>query len=86
MITREAEINLQANDDEEKARLTLAKLLLDPELRDPPETPVYQKIAAGAAEMDADGTRLSLIARHFGVDPKTVMKAIAWFHVGRSGS
>ena len=56
------------------------------ELRDPPETPVYQKIAAEAAEMDAGGACIPLMARQFGVDPKTVMKAIAWFHVGRPGS
>ena len=52
------------------------------ELRDPPVTPVYQTIAAEAAEMDVGGACILLIARHFGVDPKTVMKAIAWFHVG----
>ena len=65
---------------------TLAELPLDVELRDLPITPVYQKIAAEAAEMDADGARISLMARHFGVDDKTVKKAIAWFHVGRSRS
>ena len=56
------------------------------ELRDLPPTPVYQKIAAEAAEVDVGGACISLMARHFGVDPKTVMKAIAWFHVGRQGS
>ena len=55
---------------------------MDIELRDPPKTPVYQKIAAEAARMDAEGVRIALIARHFGVDPRTAMKAIAWFHVG----
>ena len=54
----------------------------DAELRDPPATRVYQKIAAEAAAMDAAGACIALMARHFGVDPKTVMKAIAWFHVG----
>ena len=45
--------------------------------------PLYQKIAAEAVQMDAEGAGISLMARHFGVDPKTVMKAIAWFRVGR---
>ena len=56
------------------------------ELRDPPVTPVYQKIAAEAAALDAAGARISLMARHFGVDGRTVKKAIAWFHVGCPGS
>ena len=48
--------------------------------------PVYQKIAAEAAEMDAEGTHISLIARHFDVDPNTVKKAIAWFYPLGPGS
>ena len=63
---------------------------LDPlfraELRDPPAMPMYQKIAAEAAGMDAAGPRISLMARHFSVDAKTVQKAIAWFHVVGEGS
>ena len=53
---------------------------LEVELRDPPTTPVYQQIAAEAVEMDADGTPISLISSHFGVDPNTAKKAIAWFY------
>ena len=53
------------------------------ELREPPVTPLYQKIAAEAVQMDAQGASTSLMARHFGVAPKTVAKAIAWFHLGR---
>ena len=65
---------------------TLAALPLEVELRDPPETPVYQRIAAEAAEMDADGARISLMARHFGVNANTVKKAIAWFYVVGQGA
>ena len=53
------------------------------ELREPPVTPLYQRIAAEAVRMDPQGASTSLMAHHFGVDPKTVTKAIAWFHVGR---
>ena len=58
---------------------TLVDHVVDFELRDPPDTPVYQQIAVEAVEMDAAGTRISLMARHFGVDARTVKKAIAWF-------
>ena len=64
---------------------TVAALPLEVELRDQPETPVYQKIAEEAAEMDAQGTRISLMACHFGVDLSTVKKAIAWFYERRAG-
>ena len=64
---------------------TLLDYVFDFEVRDPPTTPVYQKIAAEAAGMDAQGTRISLIARHFDVDGRTVKKAIAWFHVCGAG-
>ena len=47
---------------------------------------MYQKIAAEAAGMDADGACISLMAQHFGVDGGTVKKAFAWFNVGRSES
>ena len=33
---------------------------------------MYEKIAAEAAQMDADGARISLMALHFGVDGRTV--------------
>ena len=41
---------------------------LEVELRDPPTTPVYQRIAAEAAAMQDEGVRVAAIARHFGVD------------------
>jgi len=43
-------------------------------------TPVYQRIAAEAAEMQARGARVAVIARHFGVDHHTAAKAVRWFH------
>ena len=36
--------------------------------------------------MDAGGACISLMARHFGVDPKTVQKAIDWFYERGPGS
>ena len=45
-----------------------------------------QQIAAEAAELDAEGTRISLMARHFEVDPLTVKKAIACFYECGTGS
>ena len=49
------------------------------ELRDLPETPVYQRIAAEAAGMQDRGVTVAAIARHFGVDDHTAGKAIRWF-------
>lgn len=40
--------------------------------------PVYLEIVAQAAEPDVEGTRISLMVRHFGVDLNTVKEAIAW--------
>ena len=58
---------------------TLARLSLDVEQRDPIITPVSQVIASEAAELRARGETFSAIARHFGVTPKTVKKALRWF-------
>ena len=41
--------------------------------------PVYQRIAAQAAEMRAAGVALHAIAEHFGVDGHTAAKAVRWF-------
>ena len=49
------------------------------ELRDPPETPVCQRIAAEATQMRAAGGTVKAIRLHFGVDHHTVEKAIRWF-------
>ena len=54
-------------------------LPLEVELRDPPTVPVYQKIAAQAAEMWAQGVPFRTIAEHFGVDHHTAAKAVWWF-------
>ena len=58
---------------------TLAAVRLAVELRDPPETPVYQRIAAEATQMRAAGGTVKAIRVHFGVDHHTVEKAIRWF-------
>ena len=58
---------------------TLARLSLDVEQRDPIITPVSQVIASEAAELRVRGETFSAIARHFGVTPKTVKKALRWF-------
>ena len=58
---------------------TLAALAVEVELRDPPTTPVYQRIAAEATEMRAAGGTVKAIRLHFGVDHHTVEKAIRWF-------
>ena len=58
---------------------TLARLSLDVEQPDPIITPVSQVIALEAAELRASGETFSAIARHFGVTPKTVKKALRWF-------
>ena len=58
---------------------TLAALSVEVELRDPPTTPVYQRIAAAAVGMRDRGVTVAAIARHFGVDDHTAGKAIRWF-------
>ena len=58
---------------------TLATLPVEVELRDPPTTPVYQRIAAEAAGMRDQGVTVAAIGRHFGVDDHTAGKAIRWF-------
>ena len=65
---------------------TLAWWLFEVNLDRVVPVPVYQKIAAEAAEMDAQGARISLMAQHFGVNANTVKKAIAWFYVLGPGS
>ena len=50
------------------------------ELRDPPQTPVYQRIAVQAAEMRAGGAAFHAIAEHFGVDDHTAADAVRWFY------
>ena len=50
------------------------------ELRDPPQTPVYQRIAAQAAEMRAGGAGFHAVAEHFGVDDHTAADAVRRFH------
>lgn len=42
--------------------------------------PVYQRIAAEAAEMRACGVCMSAVAEHFAVDDHTAAKAVRWFH------
>ena len=59
---------------------TLAALPVKVEFRLEPKIPVYQQIAAEAAEMRAGGAPFRAIAEHFGVDDHTVAKAIRWFH------
>ena len=59
--------------------LTVAHVPLEAELTAPVETPVYQSIAARAAEMRDAGVRVSAIAKHFGVDHHTADKALGWF-------
>ena len=58
---------------------TLAALPIQVELRDRPATPVYQRIAAQAAEMRGQGVSVTAIARYFGVDYHTAAKALRWF-------
>ena len=58
---------------------TLAVLPLEVELRDPPTLPVYQRIAAQAADMRDQGASVTVIARHFGIDYHTADKALRWF-------
>ena len=42
--------------------------------------PVYQRIAAQAAEMRTSGATFHAIAEHFGVDDHTAADAVRWFH------
>ena len=58
---------------------TLAALALEVELRGPPTVPVYQRIAAEAADMRGAGAAFHAIAEHFGVDDHTAGKAVRWF-------
>ena len=58
---------------------TLAALPVQVEVRAPPKIPVYQRIGAEAAEMQARGVPIAAIARHLRVDHHTVEKAIWWF-------
>ena len=58
---------------------TLAALPVVVELRDPPPTPVYQRIAAQAAGMRGAGAAFHAIAGRFGVDDHTAAKAVRWF-------
>ena len=57
---------------------TLAHVRRHFEVRDPVTTPPYQVIAAEAAEFRARGETFSAICSRFGVDPKTVRKALRW--------
>ena len=50
----------------------------DFEVRDPVTTPPYQVIAADAAEFRDRGETFSALGSRFGVDPKTVRKALRW--------
>jgi hypothetical protein len=47
-------------------------------LLDTEERPVFQRIAEEAENLRALGLGISKIARHLGVDDKTVEKAIRW--------
>ena len=57
----------------------LAALPVEFELRGPPATPVYWRIAAAAAGMQDLGVRVAVIAWYFAFDHHTVEKAIRWF-------
>ena len=57
----------------------MAALRIEVNLRDPPTVPVYQRIAAEAAEMRAGGAAFHAIAKHFGVDDHTAADAVWWF-------
>ena len=58
---------------------TIAQIKVEVMLCEPPSTPIYQAIAAKAAEMRARRVRVAAIARHFRVDHHTVDKALRWF-------
>ena len=57
----------------------LAEISLEVELRGQPKTPVYQLIAAEAAQMHDPGVLVSAIAKHFRIDYNTAAKALGWF-------
>ena len=57
---------------------TLARLPFELDLQRSEPPRVYKQIAAEAASMRAQGMRLSVISRHFGVHPHTVKKALRW--------
>ena len=59
---------------------TFAELRIQVDPCDPPTTPMFQRIAAQAAEMRRRGRRFHAIAEHFGVDDHTAAKAVRWFH------
>ena len=54
-------------------------LAVEVELRDPPTTPVYQKLGAQAAELRVRGPTFKAIAEYFAVDDHTAAKAVRWF-------
>ena len=57
----------------------MAEVPLEVEFRVPVPIPVYQRIAAQAAEMRAAGAAFNAIAEHFAVDDHTAAKALRWF-------
>ena len=57
----------------------MAQVPIEVDLAVSVETPVYQSIAARAAEMHDRAVRVSGIARHLRVDHHTVDKALCWF-------
>ena len=59
---------------------TLARLSVEVDLVWSTPVPVYQRIAADAAEMRARRVSMNAIAEHFGVDDHTAAKAVRWFH------
>ena len=59
---------------------TLARLPFHADLVWSTPVPVYQRIAAEAAEMRARGVSMHAVAKHFGVDDHTAAKAVRWFH------
>ena len=59
---------------------TLAEVPLEVEFRVSVPIPVYQRIAAQAAEMRTRGVTFHAIAEHFGVDDHTAADAVRWFH------
>ena len=67
-------------------RCGVTDVSLQVELRDPPITSVYQRIAPEATRMQAQGTWMFVMFRQLGVDPPTVEKAVAWFRERGNGS
>ena len=58
----------------------MAEVPLEVEFRVSVPIPVYQRIAAQAAEMRTSGATFHAIAEHFGVDDHTAADAVRWFH------